>query len=209
VSAAHVLEDLKTHTLFYYIESQVIRKLSGRLLLSPWSGSRDSDPVDIGVLRLSGTGQPPYPSVEKYAMDFSYLSATPRTRVGKRYAVIGFPASRSAINRADRQVVTAAFAYLGRSVPENQYGQTGHDPSRHLVLSFDRKRSFSLEGAHRVFPRPYGISGSPIFELYDDEASGADRVFPVVGMITSHKPQQHRMVGVDAQLVRRQIQHAV
>ena len=73
VSAGHVLETLKTRPMFYYVAPDITRNLSGRLLLSRWQGDRESDPVDVGVLRLSNKGLPPYPEVNKFAIDVSYL----------------------------------------------------------------------------------------------------------------------------------------
>ena len=209
VSAAHVFDKLKTGNIYYYVKPSVIRNLGGRVLLSKWEGTRKDDPVDIGVLKLEGGHEPPYPDVDKFAMDFSYLAATARSRVGRRYAVVGFPASRAKVNRVSRQVKAEPFSYLARSIEEADYSKTGHHPSTHLVMHFDRKRSFDLDGSHRMFPDPYGISGSPIFELYDDDAVGSDRVFPVVGLVTTQKQQQHRLVGTDPRLIRKQIQSAV
>ena len=177
--------------------------------MSKWQGTRDNDPVDVGVLKIEGGTEPPYPDVEKFAMDFSYLNTSSKKRTGRRYAVVGFPASRSKVNKVGRQVTAESFAYLARSIDETDYSKTGHDPSTHLVMSFDRKRSFDLDGRHLVFPNPHGISGSPIFELYDDDATESERVFPVVGMVTSHIPQQYRLIGTDSRLIRRQIEDAV
>lgn len=53
VSAAHVLEALRGRPLFYYITPTTTRKLSGQLRLNRWNGDRNSDPIDIGVLRLT------------------------------------------------------------------------------------------------------------------------------------------------------------
>jgi hypothetical protein len=38
VSAAHVLESLRTTELFYYSGFRILRTLSGRLLTNPWIG---------------------------------------------------------------------------------------------------------------------------------------------------------------------------
>lgn len=62
-SAAHVLETLTNKPLFHYATPNLTRTLSGRVLLNPWQGDRERDPIDVGILHLSGEGLPPYPEV--------------------------------------------------------------------------------------------------------------------------------------------------
>jgi hypothetical protein len=54
-----------------------------------------------------------------------------------------------------------------------------------LCLKFNRKKSFDLAGQGRSFPKPYGISGSPIFYLYGDETTDQLGSFVVAGVVTT------------------------
>jgi hypothetical protein len=68
ISAAHVFDSLKNgEEPFYYIESKLRRKLSGKLRFSkiPQGQNRSGDRIDIGVLKLEGPRLPPYPDIER------------------------------------------------------------------------------------------------------------------------------------------------
>jgi hypothetical protein len=80
VSAAHVFD---CHPrLFFYVEPKTQRWLSGELRLTkkPDGKSRESDRLDVGVLKLQSPGLPPYPQVDKYALPISDLMASARPR---------------------------------------------------------------------------------------------------------------------------------
>lgn len=75
VSAAHVFDELKNgHELFFYMEPQIKRKLSGNLHLTkiPEGKSRKDDRLDVGVLKLEGLGLPPYPFRKPERSDCGY-----------------------------------------------------------------------------------------------------------------------------------------
>src|SRR6266571_1652665 len=100
VSAAHVFDERSAdQELFFYIEPETKRKISGNLALTkiPPGKNRSSDPFDIGVLKL-GEPFPPYPKVEKYPLPISAFMANALPREGKQYLLIGFPASKSHAN---------------------------------------------------------------------------------------------------------------
>lgn len=201
VSAAHVLETLKKKPLYYYITNATTRKLSGKLLLNPWHGDRERDPIDIGVLKLSGEGLPPYPKVDKFAMDISYLRPGFLPRSGKNYMIVGFPASRSKVNRVAREVAATPYGYHNYSVEESEYSKQGLTPEAHLVLPLDLEVGFDSNGKHRNFPRPQGMSGSPMWVLYDEEGGNNDRVFPVVAVGTKYRKNKRIIIGTDIAVV--------
>ena len=83
VSAAHVLDAAPESELFYYTTERELRPLSGRRVRTLGEGKRDDDLIDIGVLLLTGPPFPPYPQVEKYAVDASLFSPKCVPRWGK------------------------------------------------------------------------------------------------------------------------------
>jgi hypothetical protein len=200
VSAAHVLESLRRTELFYYSGVRTLRTLSGRLLTNPWTGDRDNDPIDVGVLHLSGRGLPPYPEVEKFPMDISYLRPGYR-RAGRMHAIVGFPASKSSVNPAAREVEVSAFLYRSSSIPEDEYVSHGCNAREHVCMHLDLKGAVDEDGKHRHFPKPQGMSGAPVFVLYDEDGTNDARVFPVVAVGTKYRKTAKLLVGTDVAVV--------
>lgn len=201
VSAGHVLETLKTRPLFYYVSPGITRKLSGRLLLNPWQGDREDDPIDVGVLKLSNEELPPYPEVDKYAMDVSYLRPALLPRSGRNYMIVGFPASRSKVNPVAQEVAATAYGYRSHSIEDSTYSEHGLMPEAHLVLPLDLEIGFDSNGKRRNFPKPQGMSGSPILVLYDENGRDDSRVFPVVAVGTKYWKRERLLVGTDIAVV--------
>ena len=209
VSAGHVLETLKTRPLFYYVAPGITRKLSGRLLLNPWQGDRENDPVDVGVLRLSNEGLPPYPEVNKFALNVSYLRPGLLPRLGKNYIIIGFPASRSEVNPMAREVAATVYGYQNSSIKDSAYSEHGLTPESNLVLPLDLEVGFDSSGKHRNFPKPQGMSGSPVWVLYDEGGEDDSRVFQVVAVGTKYWKKERLLVGTDIAVVLDMINAAV
>jgi hypothetical protein len=197
VSAAHVLEGIAKEPLYYYVELGVLRKLTGKLLLTRYDGPREADHIDVGVLLLEGEHQPPYRAVDKFPMPFSYLKPELLPRSDKKYLFIGFPASRGKINPVAREVTAAPYAYFSSSTPEPDYAGFGFSPFHHILLPLNVRRGFALDGTPRAFPTPYGMSGSPIVLLYDEVNQNDPRIFPVVGVATTYLKQKHVIAATD------------
>ena len=209
ISAGHVLETLKIRPLFYYVTPCITRKLSGRLLLNPWQGDRKNDPIDVGVLRLSDEELPPYPEVDKFAIDVSYLRPGLLPRSGRNYMIVGFPASRSEVNPVAREVAATAYGYRNYSIEDNAYSEHGLTPEANLVLPLDLEVGFDSSGKHRNFPRPQGMSGSPVWALYNEDGRDDSRVFPVVAVGTKYRKKERLLVGTDIAVVLDMINDAV
>jgi hypothetical protein len=200
ISAAHVFDPLKKgEEPFYYIEAKLKRKLSGELRLSkvPQGGSRSSDRIDIGVLQLQGPRLPPYPDVEKYPMPIQAFMPGALPREGKQYLHIGFPESHSRANPVGREVGSKVYAFRNISCPSEKYTQLGLSPETHVVLSFDRKNSLGPDGSTRAFPDPAGMSGSPVFLLYDENSHNDRTQTPIVGIAIEHRKAEHAIVATD------------
>ena len=127
ISAGHVLETLKARQLFYDVSPGITRKLSGRLLLNSWQGYCENDPIDVGVLWLSDEELPPYPEIDKFAIDVSYLCPALLPRSGRNYIMVGFPASRSEVNPVAREVAATAYGYRSPSIEDSAYSEQGHE----------------------------------------------------------------------------------
>jgi hypothetical protein len=206
VSAAHVLE-LGT-SLYYYVEPNVTATLNGDLRVNKWTGDRESDPVDVGVLKLSTT-IPPYPGVGKYALDFSYLRPGLLPRADKIYSIIGFPATRSKVDPTAKQVSSTVYAFRNRSIPDADYAAIGCSPDAHVVLSMDLRDGVDSEGRQRTFPKPQGMSGSPIFILLDEHPTIDIRSFPIAAIGTKYRKSQKALIGTDVDIAVAMINEAI
>lgn len=200
VSAAHVLDAAKKNEVFYYIKPNVIRFLTGQLLRSKGEENRLNDLIDIGVLKLSQDNLPPYPEVNKFAMDISYLKPHYLPRIGKNYAVLGYPETKSYIDSLNKGIAVSLYAYHNYSISESEYINHGLDTYTHVAITLDLRKCFNTDGARRHFPKPKGMSGSPIVVLYDDEGENA-RVFPVVAVATSYRKENKLLFGTDVAYV--------
>lgn len=211
VSAAHVFDELKAgHELFFYIESHTKRKLSGclRLTKAP-EGNRKRDRLDVGVLRLEGPGLPPYPRVEKYPLAIDALMSNALPREGKQYLMVGFPETKSRVNPVAREVLSEMYGFRNISAPPQKYADLGVSAQNHIVLNFDRKRTVGPDHQIRAFPEPSGISGSPVWLLYDENGSNDPAQTPVVGVAIEHHKNHHAIVATDVDVVLRLINEAV
>lgn len=212
VSAAHVFDELKAgHELFFYIEPKTIRKLSGNLRLTkmPYGKDRKSDRLDVGVLRLEGPGLPPYPKVEKYPLAIYALVPNALPREGKQYLLIGFPESKSRANPIAREVASEICSFRNVSAPSQKYADLGVSMQNHVVLSFDRKHTVGPDSHIRTYPEPSGISGSPVWLLYDENGSNDPGQTPVVGVAIEHYKNHHAIVATDINVALRLINEAV
>lgn len=212
VSAAHVFDEIKAgHELFFYIEPKTIRKLSGNLRLTkaPLGKDRKSDRLDIGVLTLQGPALPPYPRVQKYPLPISAFMPNALPREDKQYLLVGFPESKSRANPVAGDLASEPCSFRNVSGPVSQYSQLDVDPQHHIVLSFDVRHTVTPSKEIRAFPNPSGMSGSPIWLLYDENGTNDPNQTPVVGIAIEHHKTERAIVATDIGIALRLINEAV
>ena len=200
VSAAHVLRELPEMDLFYYIKPNVTRKVVGQRILGRVPEGH-IDQLDVGGVLLSRESLPPYPAVDKFAVDTSYLRPQYLPRTGKQYVIVGFPASRSKLNPVAKTVTTSPHAYYSGVTSEETYAMLGLSTETHLVLPLDLKKGFDSSGRHRNPPKPQGMSGSPVWVLYEENVRGASRTFPLVAVGTTYKKNLKVLIATDIAVV--------
>jgi hypothetical protein len=208
VSAAHVLRESQVREVFFYAAQKTLRRLRGRIRTTGGVEGVTADPLDVAVLRLSGSAIPPFPEVEKFSLNYSDLLAEYLPRSGKRYVVVGFPSTKSGIDPVARRAIVKAYAYDTHSVVvENAYEKHDVAPATHILLPFDRKRSMDADGRAVIFPKPQGMSGSPILVLYEDDGPSVQSrpAFPVVGVAVRSPVGAKIIVGTDIRFVREMI----
>ncbi len=200
VSAGHVLDVARTQRVFFYATPNKLRALTGRVLTTGLPDKRDDDLLDIGVMRLTGEAAPPYPEVEKVAMDASYLKLNYLPRSRKHYVIVGFPATKSVVDSRGRTTLATPYAYRSDAIDDRDYATHAVDAKTHVVLPLDLRGAFDAAGRIVNFPKPQGMSGSPIVVLYGEPGSEGDsRVFPVVAVGTRYRKKTKVLIGTDVQ----------
>jgi hypothetical protein len=209
VSAAHVFDC--PQPLFFYVEPKTQRWLSGELRLTkrPDGKSRESDRLDVGVLKLRSPGFPPYPQLDKYALPISDLMAGALPRERKVYLVFGFPGSKSQPHLIRRDVTSEPHAFFNTTAPMQKYTEIGVVPNSHIVIAFERTKALGPNGEVRTFPKPAGMSGSPVWLLYDEIGPNNPARTSVVGIFIEYKKSHHVMIATDIGIVLRMIDEAV
>jgi hypothetical protein len=202
VSAAHVLDVGRSKRIFFYPTPSSIRYLTGSVLTTGNPAQTAYDERDVAVMKLTGNAVPPFPEVDKFSMDLSYLQPAHLPRAGKHYVVVGFPGSKSRIDRHNKAALVSPYAYRSDSIDDTAYSAHSVDPGTHVVLPLDLKKGFDISGGIAQFPKPHGMSGSPIVVLYDvNEKPGDFRVFPVVAVAIEYRKQQKVLIGTDTRYV--------
>lgn len=207
-----MFDELKVgRELFFYIEPKTIRKLSGNLRLTkaPPGKDRKSDRFDVGVLKLQGPALPPYPCVQKYPLPISVFMANALPREGKQYLLVGFPESKSRANPVARDLASEPCSFRNVSAPISKYSEINVTPQHHIVLSFDVKHTVTPNKEVRAFPNPAGISGSPIWLLYDENGLNDPNQTPVVGIAIEHHKVERAIVATDVDIALGLIDEAV
>lgn len=204
VTAAHVLDGFYDgRTYYFYAAPALKREIAGEALFSklPASGNRLQDLIDVAIVLLVGEPEslPPY-AVGKMSLPLSRVAVQETPRQGKRYAFLGFPASKADVNRVKRDVSSSSYAYLARSAQPDEYKQIGLEETFHIVLPLHKRSVFTLEGDKFNFPALQGMSGSPLWELRAS-AEGGHRV--VGFMIRDLHKRDHVVVAADMYFVLR------
>jgi hypothetical protein len=192
------LDEARQKRVFFYATRDKIRTLTGKVLTTGDPDKRDNDLLDVGVMKLTGEAAPPYPDVEKFPMPGSYLKPAYLPRSGKHYVIVGFPASKSVVDSRDRTTLVAPYAYRSDPIDDKEYKAHGLDPATHIVLPLNLKKGFDADGRLVHFPKPQGMSGSPIIALYGEPGTEQDsRVFPVVAVGTQYRRRTKVLIGTE------------
>lgn len=200
VTAAHVLDKRETTRLYYYIAPNVTRHLSDEDYLTTRGSAalrRADDPLDVAVVRL-GQAVPPYREVQKLPFDIHQLMPRALPRGASDYIVVGFPETRNRPNHQRVDITARAYAYHNGSAHDDAYARLGLAPASHLLLKFDAHIGFKADGSKVQFPKPQGMSGSPIWRFQSEQQTPWDTYgFPAVAIATAHLKNERMMQGTD------------
>ena len=201
ITAAHVLDPIrKGQDIFYYVKMGFTQKLSGRAVLTkPDNGkSRSDDRLDISVIRIDGPESPPFPEVEKYPIQLAALKSHALPRTAKEYLLVGVPASKASLKHRSRILNLLPYSYRNGSVPESEYAEIGLSPRMHIALGFNQRRVIDSNGRFINAPNLRGMSGSPVWLVYEDGIDVNQLIAPpIVGIFIEHRKNHKVLVATD------------
>ena len=200
VSAAHVLRTAKDQTIYYYISKNEICRLDGKLILGKGGGG-DDDHIDVAGLVLSERTSLPKPETGKVAVPLSYLAPRYLPRTGKQYLIVGYPSTKNEANPVAKSVTARPYAYHEDSATLEAYEKLGLSQAGHIVIPLNLRKGFDSSGQQVTFPKPNGISGSPLWVLYEEAGKDAHRTFPLVGVGIEYRWAEKLLVATDSQEV--------
>jgi hypothetical protein len=192
LSAAHVLKETLKNELFIYIEPKKQMRLVGNVRVN-----NDEKNIDVGVIKLTQGLMPPYPTIMKTPIDIKELKPRLLPRDGKLLAIVGFPGSKSKLNPINKTVSVTAYGYYENSIEDESYVQFNLCPETHIAMKLNLKEGINNHGKPIVFPKPSGMSGSPIWLLHDYNTDEEHRIFPIVGIGIEYRKKDKILVGTD------------
>lgn len=162
-------------------------------LAVPKGRTRNLDTLDIAYFRLNEAMHSVLEErVRPIRRDGALLFETKME--GDLYTFCGYPYRRTR-KRQDTFWVER-FTYTGSAIEPRVYDKLGYDPTLHIVIQFDRKRSYSSAGERIVPPLPHGMSGGAIFAHRKDAAIARDLAGErLVGIAHTFHADRRCMVG--------------
>ncbi|MES9988425.1 MAG: trypsin-like serine protease [Candidatus Thiodiazotropha endolucinida] len=194
VSAAHIFRQCSEKEMLFITGNGKGCLIEFNAMI--YNSDTDGDTYDIGVMALL-THKPPYEAVEKEAINAQYLMPNFSLKLKKEFSIIGFPATKSFSSNIKKNVSVKLYGYAAQSCQESEYTGVGITSEHHFALFFDRKRCMDADGLKKEFPKPYGMSGSPII-YFPKRKSGAEKPQPfIVGVATTYKEKEKLIYGAD------------
>lgn len=192
VSAAHVLNQASvSNPIFACRTSNDVVQITGERHLTDPAG------LDLGFILVNGVSLP-WPEVDRYACRPEYLMGRRVPRGNRHYVIAGYPETKSRVQPRKKSIYASLHAYHSQSIPDSEYSDYKLSPESHLALPLDLGVGFDADGKQVNFPKPNGMSGSPIWELLDYEShSSQERVFPLVAIGTDYRRSSKVLHGSD------------
>ena len=197
VSAAHVINRCKNEELFFYISPNSTRRISG------YVKATDESDSDVAMVYFKEAPYPPFEAVDKQITPFKYLTPNRIPRENKHYIIVGFPSTKSIIRPKTKEAEVQIYAYHDYSSPKEEYAKLGLSSIDRIVLPLNLKKNYDSELNVVHFPKPQGMSGSPIWEIFDNDTTALDSVdsLHLIGVGIEYHKNKKLLVGTDISYV--------
>lgn len=157
LTAAHVASECNLRGYHTFAGDKWI-EFSGELLKTD---GLDDDVYDVAVLKVNEN----VPVSDFNAVTEEMLMA-PDSSLGKIFSFMGYPASKTKIDRPSKHLKTILHVYYNTSCQQDVYTKAGLKPHHHIAITFNKKKCLTDDQQNIVFPDPQGMSGGGIW-LHD------------------------------------------
>ena len=199
VSARHVIDWISAPGgLHYYIDRGKLHRLVGTVVHTvPTQETGMRDAFDVAVVRLEQDALLPSGENWKLPLEIEAIRARDSRRSKKQYLVVGFPKSRSNANPHTRRLKSEPSSFRIISAELADYDHLGLSDATHIVLNLDIDRMHFPDGTVRQIADPHGMSGSPLWLLFDEDGDNDPHVTPVVGIVIEYHKDRKLLVATD------------
>jgi len=163
VSAAHVLNERSHHNLYFPTESELV-PLRGDFtrIFSTAARTEEDDHVDLAVVRLSGD---PWTSLDdKHFTQWLELDHAGHFLMDYAFALLGYPLTKQRDPVHGPFLVAQAYRLIALECGQRVYDQERFDPNVHLLVGFDKRKTWSVDGQETA-PHLYGVSGGGLWSF--------------------------------------------
>ena len=164
VTAAHVM-DIARHEFYVGGESRIVA-VSGRYTNTHAPGGlRANDRFDLAIIPLRESEVADLRDSRFLALEELEPSEVVdyRPTWGSKYLMVGFPATKQGKTR-DNVVQVDPLRFAARARPLADYVDTHWSPRDHLIIEYDKKVAWTLNG-QVTLPDPNGVSGGGLFRI--------------------------------------------
>ena len=199
VTARHVADHLVVpYGLSYYVATSAIHRVVGSVLhTQSHPDVLPADRYDVAIIKLPPTALLPGVEVSKLSLPFESLQAFQFPRHSKQYLVTGFPQSRSKANPHKRLLTSEPAGFRVESATMEQYESLGLTEQQHIVVGLDVKGMIFPDGSRRAVADPHGMSGSPLWLLFDEAGPNSRSITPAVGVVIEYHRDKRLLVATD------------
>ncbi len=190
LSAAHVLDSFKSHTILIPGREHLIEIFGKYSVTNLPAEGRDKDEIDFGYFHFKN-GQEEEIHDSLLFLDEADCNAMDVTNDGDAYTVIGYPADLSELTGGKASTEITRITCSG--VMDHRYEKLGLKADEHLLLQYRMKKGISQRTLTPGIKFDFGgISGGGVFawskSLPDSRA--LDQPY-LVGMVTTYSPHHN------------------
>lgn len=110
---------------------------------------------------------------------------------------IGFPGTKNKPKHDSNELTNRPYGYFGRSSPSEKLKKLGFDPAVYFGIEINIKKAYSDAGKKVRVAKPHGISGGPVFRVYDFN-NPRDLFEPeLVGVVVQMPKNSQCLVGIN------------
>lgn len=165
ITAAHVLDHLsEINPLFMEWNGNLV-PIEGSVISSSTEGikNRSGDKIDIAIVEFLKLKESHLEGVAYISLENLDLHGETNPNLG--YAFVGYPESknRMAINKYSKSIHPVMYGAMCWEAENHNYYRVGASFENNILLKFNKKRVYGLEGNPRTAPNLNALSGSPIW----------------------------------------------